>query len=259
MVKSKFAPIILLLTIILFFPVWVQAGPGKPFQQLQAQIDALKAENALQNGYISTLQAKVAALEAIFAGVSRADDTILFTGVNLQIVNGLGETDGVEDGEFTIDGDVNGLGNLIVGYNEARDVASDKTGSHNLIIGVQHNYSNFGGLVAGGRNNISGPLSSVIGGFNNTASALSSSVCGGDSNEASAEVSSVSGGFGNTASGVTSSVCGGDSNEASGNGSSVSGGFRNTASGLKSSVSGGESRSATDTTNWAAGGLSEPN
>jgi hypothetical protein len=171
-------------------------------------------------------------------------NTLLFEGMNLQIVNGLGETDGVEDDIPSFPGVVNGLGNLIVGYNEARDVDSDKTGSHNLIIGVQHNYSNFGGLVAGARNNISGPLSSASGGFGNTASGLSSSVCGGDKNEASGEVSSVTGGEANTASGT---------------GSSVSGGFGNTASGDRSSVSGGAGRTAPGTNNWAAGGLSESN
>lgn len=48
MIKSKLTPIIFLLTIILFFPVWVQAGkplegdgtvPAAPFQNLQNQID----------------------------------------------------------------------------------------------------------------------------------------------------------------------------------------------------------------------------
>lgn len=52
MIKLKFTPIVFLLSIILFFPAWVQADniqlnpdgtiPGTPFQQLQDQIDTIE-------------------------------------------------------------------------------------------------------------------------------------------------------------------------------------------------------------------------
>jgi len=51
---------------------------------------------------------------------------------------------------------INGLGNLIVSYDTARPSESDKTGSHNMVIGEEHNYNRFGGLVAGLRNAITG-------------------------------------------------------------------------------------------------------
>ena len=62
-----------------------------------------------------------------------------------------------------------GLGNLIVGYDEARDTDSAKTGSHNLVVGSNHNYEAVGGLIAGYQNAASGPWASVSGGRDNTA------------------------------------------------------------------------------------------
>ena len=65
--------------------------------------------------------------------------TIRFSGVNVQVVNGTGTTDGPG----------NGLGNLVVGYQELReDDENDETddrnlrsGSHNLVVGKANNYS----------------------------------------------------------------------------------------------------------------------
>jgi hypothetical protein len=132
--------------------------------------------------------------------------TVRFSNVNVQIVSGSGTTNGA----------INGRGNLIVGYNEARTTGSDKTGSHNLVVGLMHNYSSYGGSVFGRNNIISGDYSSVSGGSRNTASGGYSSVSGGYNNMASALYSSVSGGSNNTASGETSSVSGGNTREASG-------------------------------------------
>jgi hypothetical protein len=187
------------------------------------------SELAALQAQINTLQGQVAALQDILQHFSRSGNDIYITGANLHIVNGTGTTDGT----------VNGLGNLIVGYNETRGTGDDRTGSHNIVVGSKHNYSSYGGLVAGFHNEISGPYSSVSGGWKNTASGYRSSISGGYSNIASGYSSSVSGGAFNTASGDKSSVSGGFSNEASGDESSVSGGYKNTASGYRSSVSGG--------------------
>ncbi len=99
---------------------------------------------------------------------------------------------------------VPGLGNLVVGYNEVplgELSVGDRGGSHNLIVGQEHKYSSFGGLVAGLRNTISGNNSTVRGGNDNTASGPTSSVSGGFENLASGFETSVSGGFNHTASG----------------------------------------------------------
>ena len=166
---------------------------------LTARVDALEADNVTQASRISTLETKNAALEATLTGVTRNGDVLLFTGMNLQVVNGTGSTVGVP----------NSLGNVIIGYNENSSDA--RTGSHNLVIGPFHSWESHSGIVAGYNNTISGGYSSVSGGANNTASGYYSSVSGGYQNTASDYYSSVSGGYLNTASGNASSILGGSS------------------------------------------------
>jgi hypothetical protein len=57
-----------------------------------------------------------------------------------------------------------------VGYNETRgDGTHTRTGSHNVVVGQQHNFSSFGGLVVGAFNTISGAFAAVSGGADGTA------------------------------------------------------------------------------------------
>ncbi|MCP4137891.1 MAG: hypothetical protein GY754_43415 [bacterium] len=182
----------------------------------------------------------------VFAGVTRTGDTIIFSGVNVQIVNGTGSTGG----------EVNGLGNLVIGYNEARTHGNDRTGSHNLGVGQYNNFLSYGGIAAGYYNSISGWFSSVSGGSYNSASGNFSSVSGGSYNIANAHSSGVSGGMNNTASGMHSSVSGGSRNSAANLHSSVSGGSYNTAAGQSSSVSGGMENSVNGLSSAISGGRS---
>ena len=169
--------------------------------------------------------------------------TIRFTGVNVQVVNGLDATNGAPfdpDSVDPLDTVVNGVGNLIVGYNElGNPFGDDRTGSHNIVVGHGNSYTSFGGFVGPRDNMTSAPFASVTGGQLNMASGISSSVSGGLNNTANGGQASVGGGRSNTASGYRSSVSGGRSNEASGFYCSVSGGAANKASGYRSSVSGG--------------------
>ena len=107
-----------------------------------------------------SLEQRVEQLEYKLAHVTSGSDDITISGANLRIVNGLGATD-----------TRNGLGNLIVGYNEHRQgdtlfcgppssPSDTRTGSHNVVVGEQLNFSSFGGLVVGQCNDIIGPLSS---------------------------------------------------------------------------------------------------
>jgi hypothetical protein len=173
---------------------------------------------------------------------------VVITGANLRIVNGLGAT-----------ATTNGLGNLIVGYNEQFG-PGNRTGSHNAVVGRSNNFSSFGGLVVGDFNEISGEFASVSGGVENVASGRWSSVSGGNRNMASNDFSSVSGGAVNTADGIGSSVSGGVANLAGGPlgfgpFSSVSVGESNTASGISSSVSGGAANAASGSGASISGGL----
>ena len=62
---------------------------------------------------------------------------------------------------------MNGLGNLVIGYNQGRGPGLDnRTGSHNLVVGSKHNYSSYGGIVAGLQGGITTPYSTAIIGTN---------------------------------------------------------------------------------------------
>jgi hypothetical protein len=169
---------------------------------------------------ITALQTALASAQATIACMHTVGTDVFFDGCNVHIRSGAGTTDAT----------LNGLGNLIVGYNEDFSASPKvRTGSHNLVVGRFHTYSTWGGFVAGESNAVTGAGASVSGGGNSTASGI---------------YSHVSGGNGNTASGIVSSVSGGAGNTASGDEASVSGGFR---------------RSATGTDDWAAGSLYEDN
>jgi hypothetical protein len=79
---------------------------------------------------MATLENKLAAM-----AFDAASNEVVVTGANLRIVNGLGTTE-----------TTNGLGNLIVGYNELRSGGRNtRTGSHNVVVGEGNNFSSFGG------------------------------------------------------------------------------------------------------------------
>ena len=183
--------------------------------------------------------------------------TIRFSGVNVQVVNGSGSTATWQGNAWR-----NGLGNLIVGYQEMRsddgdpdtDDSNVRIGSHNLVVGNQNNYHEWGSQVVGSRNTVLGHLSTVSGGQNNTVLSSCSTVSGGRGNTASGGCSVVGGGSNNAATGGLSTVPGGEGNTASGGFSTVSGGGGNTASGDTSTVSGGSSHTASGIYSTVGGG-----
>ena len=244
-----------------------------------ARIQSLQAENEEFAKTNDDLLLRVQELEAFIvelrAVMSLQDDNqgnpaVVFSGVNVQINNGQGATESI-----------NGLGNLIVGYDEPTQItdavcsdgqfeseadclannetfsAIHKSGSHNVIVGQEHNYSRSGALIAGFQNTVNADNSSVTGGLGNRASGNRSSVSGGSFNTASGSSSSVSGGLSNQASGSTSTVSGGRLNAAIGSESSISGGSRNRSNADQSSVSGGRRRETNDEFDWVAGSLTE--
>jgi hypothetical protein len=204
------------------------------------------AESAQKGGLaarVAQLEEQVAAMEEILQFVYVEEERInglagphwIIEGANVHVRSGSGDTaDGCPPipSEPGLCQSLTGLGNLIVGYNERRSRGGFppiRAGSHNLIVGDEHEYRSFGGFVAGAGNAVIGAVASV---------------CGGTANRASGPASSVCGGVGNEAIGERSSVCGGEGNVASGRSSSVSGGSR---------------RSAENDLNWAAGSLFEEN
>ena len=218
----------------LYLQIFVNPSPTRPVAGLMPRQRIASVAFALRAGTSDALEARVAAIEELLQHFSRSGDNVYVTGANLHIRN---KMDATETG--------NGLGNLIVGYNELRgDETDDRTGSHNIVVGNQHSFASYGGLVAGHRNTISGPYASVSGGYKNAASYQYSSVSGGEINWANSHASCVGGGYNNTASGKWSFVSGGRYCIASGDYSRAGGGYGNVASGNYSSVGGGYSTEA---------------
>lgn len=202
--------------------------------------------------------------------------TIRISGANLQIVNGLGATNGNPHDPFSTQVGttaVNGAGNLILGYNEPRAAGPvDRTGSHYIVVGPGHAFSGFGGVVVGSANDSTAPYAPVYSGVRNRSTALGACITGGQFNLASGSFASVTGGFGSEAigelasvsggircqaAGPFASVSGGYKSRATGDAASVSGGDRCEAQGTRASVSGGSVRIAAGDEDWAAGSLLE--
>ena len=199
---------------------------------LEAQVAALEASLATALASIAALQAADTALDGRITAIE--NNTVLnldgaldldttnpsrpiarFEAVNVQIVDGAGQT---------ISPTPNGLGNLIIGYDEptadvsfflhcsvgphlnqtdceaagATWAANQKTGNHNLVVGTQHNYSQSAGVVFGLRNTVNRASSTVTGGQNGVAAGEQSSITGGNENSVGLRFSTISGGFENT-------------------------------------------------------------
>jgi uncharacterized coiled-coil protein SlyX len=196
---------------------------------LRDQIASFQSDLALQTSDLAVVSGNpVLNLEPHIKVTSdERGPLIIITGANLQIVNGQ-DQGGTET--------INGLGNLIIGYDEENSVNntnfqycsdgqfknqeicesngaswsnSHKSGSHNIVLGSENSYSSFGGLVAGKRNFITNEYASVLSGFGNAASGPQSGVLGGGLNEASSERSTISGGSQNLAGQFDTSIGGG--------------------------------------------------
>jgi len=224
--------------------------------------DLRRELNAIKDNSVLTLN-KHLVLEKDDAG----RPTARFRGVNVQVINGTGRQD-----------HVNGLGNLIIGYDNPRTASfpvcsdgsyvkqsdceanggvwalSHKSGSHNLVAGDGNSYSQYGGVVFGNQNVTNRAYASVGGGHANVASGESSSISGGNQNVTSGTYSSISGGSRNTASGEAASVNGGIRNTAGETHSSIGGGWSNRTSGIASSISGGNQNVASGTYSSISGG-----
>lgn len=193
----------------------------------------------------AALEPRIAALEALLAHVTIDGDNLVLTGMNFQVLSGSGDTDG----------DTNGTGNVIIGYNESNSSQDDKDGSHNLIIGMDHSYSSFGGIVAGQDNTISAESSSVLGGAGNEASGDGSVVVAGQNNESRNITSAVLGGENNLANGRSCAISSGTLNLCTNLASAINGGSQNFCSGAGSVIGGGSNRTLGSNLGWLAGSL----
>jgi len=243
------------------------AGLRQIVTDLQRQVADLNATVHQQATTIHTLQSRLDTQQNTIAQLNNTvvsqsekmkfvtvDGTEMYiTGANLNIRNGSGSTSG--DPADAYNSKPDGLGNLIIGYNEtAGDPVQDHSGSHNLVLGQGQRYTSFGGIVAGYSNSITNPYATITGGGYSIASGYFSSVSGGESNMATGEGAAISGGLGGIAGGRWSSITGGSENTASAESASVCGGSANTASGTFSTVTGGTGNKVTAQSSSISGG-----
>ena len=116
----------------------------------------LQAGNAVDAvaDHVAALQKDMAVLRDTLGYIRSATNDqgypeVVITGANLRIVNGLGATDCTDAQDNPIPDCPNGLGNLIVGYNEPRGFEDVRTGSHNVVVGQGAQFLQLRG--AGGR------------------------------------------------------------------------------------------------------------
>ena len=238
---------------------------GQDFQPAPVLIDSVDLLSVIQvmQAQITALQTQVASLEAsaipglnAYLSVDDSAHTVLVSGANLQVVNGLGT-----------DLSQNSLGNVIAGYNTPVNDSEllERTGSHNIIVGIGQRYtgscnliggqdnlaSGTLGIVLGSQNDLGGVRNVMIGGANNHASGVINVVVGGVSNDVDGEAGVVLGGESNVVNGNKNVVLGGRLNTASGQLSAITGGIYNSAVSVYGSIVGGESNSiiGTDSTN----------
>lgn len=100
---------------------------------LQEELTKTRAELAnVQSNTVLGLNGKLK-LENV-----NGQDTALFEGVNVQLINGAGMTAAM-----------NGVGNLIIGYNVDSSGLASRIGSHNIILGDEESYPDTEKLITG--------------------------------------------------------------------------------------------------------------
>ena len=189
----------------------------------QEQIASLEEQLQGQEQAIASL-APLLSLVPVAERSSFGQDTWNLSGLNVRLDNGAGTTYGAS----------NGLGNLILGYNESegghRDAEGNfmdgevRVGSHNLVVGAGHTYGSNGSLLGGYNNSLFGQGSAILSGQASLATGTWSAILGGLDNRATATNTCISGGHSNTASGDRASVSGGLLNISSGIATSILGG-----------------------------------
>ena len=226
---------------------------GQDFQPAPVLIDSVDLLSVIQmmQAQITALQSQVASLEASavpglgdYVSVDDSAHTILVSGANLQVHNGYGANWS------------NGLGNVIVGYNQLQaeqDPVDTRNGSHNMVIGGGHFYTGNHNLISGMTNRAYGSQG-VVFGFNNRSWDSNNAVLGGGNNGAYGNATTIVGGGGNNTYGSYDVVLGGGGNVTDGTYDVVVGGNNNAANGEFLVCLGGLSNQAYGSDNVVLGG-----
>jgi hypothetical protein len=167
--------------------------------------------------------------------LSVQDGDLVVTGTNLRIVSGSGANN--DNGQLT------GLGNLIVGYGLPSGSATTQ-GAHNLVIGRGNQYTAHSGIVTGINNQLHSMAGVVLSGHGNVvAEADYGVVIGGSKNGVYSVKSTVIGGYENVIDGPEGHalVAGGHENAGGGIAGVIVGGSQNSNRGQWATVLGGRS------------------
>jgi len=240
--------------------------------ELHLQIDALGSAVAgltAQLDALSDLDATVSDLQDLLQHFSRDGDDLFLTAANLHVVSGTDSTRST-----------NGLGNIIIGYNESRDPDDDgpdpdrtprsllsrEAGSQAMQFGVWDGAEVEGTITRGhdirtgshnlilGHGNNYSTFGGIVTGEFNTISGDWACAIGGRSNQASGWLSVVVGGVQNKAEQTSATIAGGERNIVSGFLGTVAGGSRNEAALVVSSVFGGSENTADGSFSSVCGG-----
>lgn len=194
------------------------SGTPANLASLEGRLKSLETEN-------EALSSTVDEMTATLAGVRREGTTLVFEGMNLQLLNG----------PFG-DPQTNGLGNLIVGHNEQPGTQS---GSANIVIGSEHQAFTSYGDIIGGAFNEGTARGALVTGVQNKAGGNYDGLLGGRFNEATEESTAVVGGAEDRATEIYAVAVGGRKNQANGAISVAIGGSENKSSGSFSFERGG--------------------
>jgi hypothetical protein len=131
--------------------------------------------------------------------------TIQFSGVNVQLIDGIGGTESE-----------NGTGNLVIGYDEGV-TAAGQSGSHDLITGNRQVFTGYGDLMGGQVNKTEGNFGILFGADLKAGSGSSgAALVGGNANEVTAgtDGGTIIGGAVDKLSATESTIVGGHENDA---------------------------------------------
>lgn len=220
------------------------ADNGAAVSAAAGEVSALDGRlSSVEAGYLTAsdisglaTQASVDAIEPGIPGldsylsVNTNNDRVIFTGANLHVRSGGGSTDAT----------VNGLGNLVIGYNESNN--DTRTGSHNLVVGPYHSFTSYGGIV---------------GGYNNEVSGIHAGVLSGRENHAAGSHSALVSGLGGTVTGRQSAVLAGAYATVTGERAAVVAGFTNLSAAAYAVAVGGAYAEASSGSSVVVGGYGE--
>jgi hypothetical protein len=114
-----------------FLPI-LATGKNATKDELMRRIEDLEELVQTQSNALEDLQDMLRCIDT-----SSNSATLVFSGCNVHIRNGVGSTNSA-----------NAQGNLIIGYNE-NPWLENRQGSHNVIVGPNHGYAGVSGLAVG--------------------------------------------------------------------------------------------------------------